>query len=94
MRRVLGTDRVHFEVCSLTLNLLLAGPPAPAEDPTCDGQSPVIRSFDRLSDAAAENGESRVLVGIHFRHSVDDGLVHGKKIGKWAVGRFMEPVHH
>jgi hypothetical protein len=81
MRRVLGTDRVRFTVCSLTL---------PAGQ-TCDDPAPVWRSFDRLSDAAAENGESRVLVGFHFRHAVDDGIVHGRRIGAWTVRHFMEP---
>ena len=82
LRRVLGTDRVDFRVCSLTL---------PAGQ-TCDDPTPTWRSFDRLSDAAAENGESRVLVGFHFRHAVDDGIDHGRRIGAWTVKQFMEPV--
>ena len=82
MRRVLGTDRVHFTVCSLTL---------PAGQ-TCDDPAPVTRSFDRLSDAAAENGESRILVGFHFRHAVTDGIAHGQQIGSWTVRNFMEEV--
>jgi hypothetical protein len=82
MRRVFGTDRIDFEVCSLTL---------PAGQ-TCDDRTPVLRSFDRLSDAAAENGESRVLVGFHFRHAVVDGLAHGRKIGTWTVSHAMKPV--
>ncbi len=82
MQRVFGTDRVSFAVCSLTL---------PAGQ-TCDDPSPVMRSFDRLSDAAAENGESRVLVGFHFRHAVTDGIAHGKKIGNRAASQFLEPI--
>ena len=83
MKRVFGTDRVEFEVCSLTL---------PAGQ-TCDDTSPVTRSFRRISDAAAENGESRILVGFHFRHAVTDGIAHGRKIGNWAVSHFMRPAH-
>ena len=82
MRRVLGTDRISFEVCSLTL---------PAGQ-TCDDSAPVLRSFDRLSDAADENGESRILVGFHFRHAVVDGIAHGSKIGNWTVAHNMESV--
>lgn len=82
MRRVFRTDRISFEVCSLTL---------PAGQ-TCDDPSPVLRSFERLSDAVAENGESRVLVGFHFRHAVTDGVAHGRHIGNWTVARFMPPV--
>ncbi len=81
MRRVFGTDRVVFEVCSLTLD---AGR-------TCDDTSPVLRHFTRITDAAAENGESRILVGFHFRHAVVDGMAHGKHIGNWTVSHFMKP---
>ena len=69
-------------MCSLTL--------PPARRVTTP--HPVMRSFHRLSDAAAENGESRILVGFHFRHAVADGIAHGKKIGNWAVSLFLEPI--
>ena len=84
MRRVLGTNRVEFENCSLTLD--------PGQ--TCDDASPVFRHFHRLPDAAAENGESRILVGFHFRHAVIDGIAHGNRIGNWTVSRVMEPTRH
>ena len=73
--RCSGTDKVTFDVCSLTLD---AGQ-------TCDDVSPVMRHFTRISDAADENGESRILVGFHFRHAVVDGIAHGKHIGNWTV---------
>jgi hypothetical protein len=82
MRRVFGTDKVAFSVCSLTLD---AGQ-------TCDDATPVMRHFTRISDAAVENGESRILVGFHFRHAVVDGTAHGKHIANWTVGNFMQPV--
>jgi hypothetical protein len=81
MRQVFGTDKVTFEVCSLSLD---AG--------TCDSTSPVMRHFTRISDAADENGESRILVGFHFRHAVVDGIAHGKHIGNWTVSHYMQPV--
>jgi hypothetical protein len=82
MRQVLGTDNVTFDVCSLTLD---AGQ-------TCDDASPVMRHFTRLSAAADENGESRILVGFHFRHAVVDGIAHGKHIGNWTVSHLMQPI--
>ena len=51
-----------------------------------------MRHFTRISDAADENGESRILVGFHFRHAVIDGIAHGNKIGNWTVSHFMQPV--
>jgi hypothetical protein len=82
MRRVFGTDRIEFEVCSLTL---------PAGQ-TCDDPNPVTRNFSRLSAAATENGESRILVGFHFRHAVHDGITHGRKIADWTVSHYLQPV--
>jgi hypothetical protein len=82
MRSVFGTDRVRFEVCSLTL---------PAGQ-TCDDPNPITRSFSRLSAAAAENGESRILVGFHFRHAVADGMTHGRHIADWTVSHYLRPV--
>jgi hypothetical protein len=41
----------------------------------------VTRRFKRLSDAAKENGMSRVYGGIHFLNSVRDGYRQGKGVG-------------
>jgi hypothetical protein len=41
------------------------------------------RSFTRLSDAAQENAESRVMCGIHFRFSIEAGLEMGDEIGDY-----------
>jgi hypothetical protein len=83
MRRFFGTDRVGFAACSLTL---------PAGD-TCADTSPVVRRYVSFSQAANENGLSRILVGFHFRKAVDEGIGHGSRIGDRAVDRFMRPVH-
>ncbi len=81
--RFFGSDFRSFDRCSLSL-------PDPAEQ--CGGVAEVRRSFNRFSAAAEENGESRVLVGYHFRKAVDAGLKHGKKIGKLVSNNFMIPV--
>ena len=52
------------------------------------GVRATTRSF---SQAAEENGVSRILVGFHFRQAVDDGIAHGRRIGDRAVDRFMRP---
>ena len=54
------------------------------------GEQPSVTSFTQASD---ENGLSRILVGFHFRKAVKEGIVHGIKIGDWAVDRFLQPVH-
>jgi hypothetical protein len=84
MKRVLGRDNIRFETCSLTL----------PSGSTCNDSSPVVRRYTSLSQAANENGLSRILVGFHFRKAVDDGIEHGRKIGDRAVDRFMQPTGH
>jgi hypothetical protein len=79
LRRFFGTDRIPFETCSLSL----------APGSTCTDPSPVTRRYRSFSEAAAENGRSRILVGFHFRHAVEAGIEHGRKIGGYAVHRFL-----
>jgi hypothetical protein len=81
-KRFFGTDLTAFETCSLTL---------PAGS-TCNDASSVTRSFTSFSQAADENALSRILVGIHFRHAVESGVEHGRRIGNRAVNLFLLPV--
>ena len=81
MASVLGTDHLTFDACSFTL-------PTGA----CDSAVPTTRHFTSLSQAANENGESRILVGYHFRDDVAEGLKHGGRIANLAVGHFLRPV--
>lgn len=81
-RRVFQSDHASISICSLTL---------PNPDERCGGQSEVRRSFQRFSDAARENGESRILVGYHFRLAVEEGLKHGRKIGAETVKKHLRP---
>ena len=83
LKRFFGTDHISFKTCSLTL------PPGS----TCDDLTPVLRRYKSFSQAAAENGFSRILVGFHFRKAVDEGIEHGRKIGNRAVDRFLRLTH-
>ena len=82
-RRVFQSDFAEISACSLTL-------PDPSQ--LCGGANEVRRHYSRFSDAAGENGESRVLVGFHFRLAVDEGLKQGRKIGAEAVKKHLRPV--
>jgi hypothetical protein len=84
LQRVFETDQISFSTCSLSL-------PLPEEQ--CDGANEVLRSYSSFSQAADENGVSRILVGFHFRKAVQEGIQHGRKIGKRAVEHFLKPVH-
>ncbi len=83
LKQFFGTDRIRFKACSLTL----------PGGSSCADPSPVLRSYSTFSQAADENGVSRILVGFHFRRAVDEGIEHGRKIANRAVNRFLQPVH-
>jgi hypothetical protein len=52
----------------------------------------LTRSFDSFSQAAAENGESRIYCGIHFRSAVHDGIKLGNKIGGYTFTHALQPL--
>ena len=83
LKRVFKTDKVSFDACSLSL-------PLPEEQ--CDGSMEVLRSFTSFSQAAEENGVSRIYNGFHFRKAVREGIKHGRKIGNRAVNLSLRPV--
>jgi hypothetical protein len=51
-----------------------------------------VRTFTGFRHAAIENGVSRIYIGFHFRHSVEDGLKMGRRIGRLVVQRTLRPV--
>lgn len=81
LREFFGTDAITFSTCSMTL------PPGS----TCTDPTPVLRFFTSFSQAAEENGRSRILVGFHFRHAVEEGITHGEKIGSRTIKLFLRP---
>jgi membrane-associated phospholipid phosphatase len=52
----------------------------------------VTRRFKSFTEAAVENGLSRVYGGIHFLHAVKDGYAQGQGIGR-SISRLLPPVH-
>jgi hypothetical protein len=82
LKRFFGTDHIGFATCCLTL---------PAGS-TCADALPVARRYATFSEAAEENGLSRIFVGFHFRKAVEEGIEHGRRIGDEAVDRVLLPV--
>jgi hypothetical protein len=52
----------------------------------------ITRRFWSFSEAAQENGASRVLAGIHFATAVRAGYTQGDLIGGWTYERALRPV--
>ncbi len=82
MAMVFGTDRISFSTCSLTL----------PEGQQCDDVTPTKRHFDSLSQSAVENANSRVWVGIHFRHATTVGLRHGFAVARFVTDDLLRPL--
>jgi hypothetical protein len=82
LKQFFGTDRIRFQDCSTSL-----------ESGNCGDPSPVLRSYSTFSQAADENALSRILVGFHFRHSVEEGTEYGRHIGNRATNLYFRPVH-
>ena len=55
--------------------------------------SEVLRTYRSFSEACDENGISRILVGFHLRNAGEDGIKHGRRIGKHAATHFLRRVH-
>jgi hypothetical protein len=51
----------------------------------------LTRRFWSLSEAAQENGGSRVLAGIHFPNAVHAGYRQGCEIGAWVAAHTLPP---
>ena len=51
------------------------------------------RSFNSFTQAADENADSRVRVGIHFRFACEAGQKQGDKVGEWTLNNHLKPLH-
>ena len=82
LRRFFGTDRIRFSTCSLTLPV----------GSRCGERSERSRTYRSFSDAADENGVSRIYIGFHFREAAEVGIEHGRRIGRYVVKRSLRPL--
>ena len=82
LKQVLGNDGISFQDCGVKL---------PAGS-ACSDPSPVLRSYSSFSQAATENAVSRILIGFHFRKSIEEGTQYGRKIGERAATNYLRPV--
>jgi hypothetical protein len=52
----------------------------------------ITRSFNSLSEAAAESQDARVYAGIHFREGCEAGARQGTQIGHFVVRHELRPL--
>jgi hypothetical protein len=81
LRLFLGRDDIAFSACSFSL----------PEGSRCSDPAPLLRFYPSFTAAAEENAASRIFVGIHFRHAAEEGIQHGRKIGRRAATLYLKP---
>jgi hypothetical protein len=61
-------------------------------DSTTAPPDALYRSFDGFSQAARECGESRIVIGFHFRFAIDAGLALGEHDGAYIAAHHLRPL--
>ena len=56
-----------------------------------DGLPGVTRSFDSLSEAAEEAGQSRIYGGIHWQYDNRHAIAGGRALAEYVFANFLEP---
>ena len=85
LERFYGRDDILFTIISDEFNGITRG---------TDGRvRPIVaRSYPSFSQAAFENGQSRIYLGIHWAFDRDDGIACGKSVADYVFDNFLQPA--
>lgn len=85
LRRFYGTDSIEFTFVSDEFNGV-----------TLDNQGnvrPLLpRTFNTLSEAEEENGQSRIYLGIHWVFDKEKGILQGEDVADWVFDHILQPL--
>jgi len=81
-----GTDNIHFSFTSDEFNGI-------TRDQNGVVRPVVTRSWDSFSQAAEENGQSRIYLGIHWRFDKVEGIMQGTEIADYIFRHFLRASH-
>jgi hypothetical protein len=84
LERFYGRDDISFTVISDEFNGITRG---------MDGKvRPVVaRTFGSFSQAAQENGQSRIYLGVHWGFDRDEGIKSGRNVADYVFDNFLQP---
>jgi len=85
LRTFYGTDRIAFTFVSDEFNGV-------TRDNTGQVRALAPRSFSTLSQAEAENGRSRIFLGIHWAFDSTQGIAQGRHVADYVMTNAFEPV--
>jgi len=84
LRRFYGTDAIPFTFVSDEFN-------GETRDNTGQLRPRRPRSFNSLSEAEEENGQSRIYLGIHFAFDKTDGIDQGRRVADYVYRNAFTP---
>jgi len=56
------------------------------------GNGGAVRTYSRVDEIHAEEGNARVWGGMHFRHSTEVGTAVGRKVGNYTANHLLKPL--
>src|SRR6266436_3127013 len=86
MRRFYGTDNIAFTFVSDEFN-------GQTRDHNGNLRPYRPRSFSTLSQAAEENGQSRIYLGIHWAFDKTEGIALGRRVADYVFDHAFTPTH-
>ncbi len=84
LRNFFGTDDIRFTFVSDELN-------GETRDGTGNVRPLAPRTFNSLSQAEEENGQSRIYLGIHWSFDKTEGIVLGNRVGNYIFDNVFQP---
>ena len=87
MRRFFGTDNIRFTFVSDELN-------GATRDNDGSIRPLISRTFNTLSQAEEENGQSRIYLGIHWSFDKTEGIALGRHVADWVFDHAFGPKGH